>query len=270
MKTNLPRRTFIGASSASILLPAFGVANSVNRRQDGSATDLHDSFPQTSRDQAKAIVSASHFRFDEVKRLVKENRALAKASWDWGFGDWETAIGAASHTGQRKIVEFLIENGARPTVFSFAALDKVDSLRAICVDIPGIQGTLGPHGINLMIHAKKAKSKKVIEYLNDLGGADVSQPGRAISGSEAKPYLGAYQFGSGNADRFEVAMGKSIKNIGIRKQGGTLRYLSMFEPHVFSIYGAENVTIRFDIDSGGIAGSLSVEHGSFKLSARRI
>jgi hypothetical protein len=28
---------------------------------------------------------------------------LARAAWDWGFGDWETALGAASHMGSRPI-----------------------------------------------------------------------------------------------------------------------------------------------------------------------
>ena len=36
--------------------------------------------------------------------------ALARASWDWGYGDWETPIDAASHVGNRAIAEFLIAN----------------------------------------------------------------------------------------------------------------------------------------------------------------
>lgn len=61
-------------------------------------------FPQNEPSRVQAVVGASHGNFDRVKELISEQPALAKASWDWGFGDWETALGAASHTGRRQIV----------------------------------------------------------------------------------------------------------------------------------------------------------------------
>ena len=59
----------------------------------------------------------SHNDIKRVRELVERQPALARASLDWGFGDWETAIDAASHVGRRDIAEFLIANGARPTIF---------------------------------------------------------------------------------------------------------------------------------------------------------
>jgi hypothetical protein len=50
-------------------------------------------------------------------------RQCVRAAWDWGFGDWEDALGACSHTGNREIAGYLIER-ARPTIFSAAMLDR--------------------------------------------------------------------------------------------------------------------------------------------------
>ena len=66
---------------------------------------------------------------------------LSKATFDWGFGDWETALGAASHVGSREIAELLIANGAHPTIFSAAMLGQLDAVKAFVEAAPGIQKT---------------------------------------------------------------------------------------------------------------------------------
>jgi len=53
-------------------------------------------------------VVVAHFNLARVKELVGRHATLAKAAWDWGFGDWETALGAASHVGNRDIAELLL------------------------------------------------------------------------------------------------------------------------------------------------------------------
>ncbi|MDP2956440.1 MAG: hypothetical protein Q8N53_08455 [Longimicrobiales bacterium] len=79
--------------------------------------------------------------------------ALPKASWDWGFGDWESPLGAAAHTGQREIARYLLTMGARPTLFSAAMLGQLNVVRSFIEAQPGSQAIRGPHGINLMRHA---------------------------------------------------------------------------------------------------------------------
>src|ERR1051325_5140636 len=86
----------------------------------------HDSFPSQPPDVVKEMVSVSHGNVKRVKELVKMHPALAKAAWDWGFGDWETALGAASHVGNREIAELLIEQGAPPTIFSATMLGQLE------------------------------------------------------------------------------------------------------------------------------------------------
>src|SRR5262249_873560 len=60
-------------------------------------------FPGTPPELAREMVAVSHGNVKRVRELVEAHPALAKAAWDWGFGDWETALGAASHVGNREI-----------------------------------------------------------------------------------------------------------------------------------------------------------------------
>jgi hypothetical protein len=100
------------------------------------------------------MVTVAHGNIERVRELVEAQPTLAKAAWDWGFGDWETALGAASHTGGREIAEYLIAKGARPSVFSAAMLGQLDVVKAFVAAQPGVQRILGPHSIPLLAHAK--------------------------------------------------------------------------------------------------------------------
>ena len=107
-------------------------------------------------------------------RLSRSSRRYARASMDWGFGDWETCIDAAAHVGNKPIADFLLSHGARPTIFSAAMMGQLDAVKAFVAARPGIQKTLGPHGITLMSHARAggADAAPVVQYLKQLGDAD--------------------------------------------------------------------------------------------------
>lgn len=38
------------------------------------------------------VVGASHSNFEQVRELVSRRPELSLATWDWAFGDWETAL----------------------------------------------------------------------------------------------------------------------------------------------------------------------------------
>jgi hypothetical protein len=96
----------------------------------------------------------AHGDLGVVTQFVEQQPAIVNAAWDWGGGDWETALGAAAHVGRRDIAEFLLEHGARMDVFAAAMLGEVGILRAMLEAQPGLRDARGPHGIPLIAHAE--------------------------------------------------------------------------------------------------------------------
>ncbi len=115
----------------------------------------------------EAFVSNAHGDLGEVKRLLEEQPTLMNAAWDWGGGDWETALGASAHMGEREIAIFLLERGARLDLFAAAMLGWVDVVRAALAAHPGVRDAKGPHGIPLIAHAQKggSRAREVVELL---------------------------------------------------------------------------------------------------------
>jgi hypothetical protein len=71
-------------------------------------------------DLVREIVLFAHSDGHRVQELLQQEPGLANAAWDWGGGDWETALGAAAHIGQRAIAIALLEAGARLDIFAAA------------------------------------------------------------------------------------------------------------------------------------------------------
>jgi hypothetical protein len=103
----------------------------------------------------EALVGNAHGDLSVVQRLLDATPTLVNAAWDWGGGDWETALGAASHMGRRDIAEFLIDHGARIDIFAAAMLGKTEIVRAMLDTFPDLIDAKGPHGIPLAAHAAK-------------------------------------------------------------------------------------------------------------------
>ena len=162
--------------------------------QQSSVPDapVSDLFPTQAPELAREMVTVSHYDLHHVKELVEARPSLARAAWDWGFGDWETALGAASHMGNRPIAEYLISKGARPSVFSSAMLGHLDVIKAFVAAQPGVQRIRGPHSISLLAHAKAGGevSRPVFDFLQSLGGAG-AEPLIPLTESESASIQGA-------------------------------------------------------------------------------
>lgn len=129
--------------------------------------------PPTAPDMVKEYVGKSHTDLDIVRDLVKKEPRLVYASWDWGAGDWETGLNAASHMGRRDIADFLIESGARLDAPAIFMLGLEPSAKAMIAAFPAIHKTPGAHGIPLLTHAIVGKSLPVFHLLI-AAGADVN------------------------------------------------------------------------------------------------
>lgn len=117
------------------------------------------------------MVLKSHSDLTRVQELVAQEAALVNAVWDWGGGDFESAIGAAAHTGQRAIALFLLENGARMDLYVAAMLGKLDVVKSILAAFPNARHIPGAHGIPLLVHAQMGgtDAAAVVAYLESLG-----------------------------------------------------------------------------------------------------
>ena len=113
------------------------------------------------------FVGKAHANLDGVKELLLREPALINSSWDWGGGDWETALGAAAHMGRRDIAAYLLEHGARLDLFAAAMLGTLDIVKATLETYPDSINIPGPHGISLIAHALAGGNEAipVYEYL---------------------------------------------------------------------------------------------------------
>jgi len=232
-------------------------------RVEASERAAIDTFPAQPPEVVREMVLVAHGNLKRVQELVEARPALAKAAVDWGFGDWEDALGAASHTGRREIAEYLIANGARPTLFSATMMGQLPVVKAFLAAHPGAQRIPGPHSISLLAHAKNggSQAKEVYSYLESLG--DAGAPSLAdLSQDEAAALAGTYVYGDGANDRIEIVADKT--QLTFVRKGTMGRPLMHLGNHAFYPAGASAVRIRFADDA------LTVHDPTLLFTARRV
>jgi hypothetical protein len=259
---DVSRRSFIATGSLGGLVAISGATAAVSAAKDA----MSESFPSHDPALARELVGVSHGNVQRVRELLAGRPALAKAVWDWGYGDWETALGAASHVGNREIAELLLGAGAPPTIFSAAMLGQLAVVQALVAATPGVQRVKGPHGISLLAHAKAGGATEVVKYLESLGDADPRYTNEPLSDSERAAILGTYAYGAGATERLTVL----VNNRGalmIKRESAVERNLFHLGSRVFHPSGAEAVRIRFA--AGDRAASVRVEDGATVVTAER-
>jgi hypothetical protein len=132
--------------------------------------DFPEHDPQIDRARVKRFVIAGHFNLAAVEKMLAEDPKLINGAIDWGNGDFETALGGASHMGRRDIAEFLLAHNARMDIFAATMLGKIDIVKAAVTAFPNIVHVPGPHKIPLIAHAEKGgpPAAAVLEFLRPL------------------------------------------------------------------------------------------------------
>lgn len=258
MNDAFSRRNFVTAAGI-FLAPAAALGD--------TSAPIPDTFPRQPPALVREMVIASHGNLKLVRELLALHPSLAKATWDWGFGDWESCLGAASHTGSREVAELLIANGARPSIFSAAMLGQLEVVQAFVAAQPGIQRIPGPHGLSLLTHAKFGgkQAEPVLRYLESLGDAG-SPAAVPITADELKQLTGVYSFGLAPADKIEVTL--SQNSLTFTRPGTFGRGLVHLGDRVFHPAGAEAVRIQFAAVEGAM--TLTVHDPTPVLTARRV
>ncbi len=169
MKTSfLSRRKFLSLSAASatgiLLAPKTSLAQTPQQNNRP---------PALNPELVKDFVIAGHGNLDRVKEMLVQAPGLLNATWDWGGGDFETALGGAGHMGRKDIAEFLINKGCRMDIFVATMLGKLDVVKAMLTAYPDLIHSKGPHGLTFLHHARKGgeEAALVLKYLESLGAA---------------------------------------------------------------------------------------------------
>jgi len=263
MRHLFSRRRFL--STTSIALPIAHLSGF--QQGEGTGAAVADTFPQQASAMVREAVVTSHGNVKRIRELVDAHPAMARAAYDWGFGDWEDCLGAASHVGNREIAEYLISKGARPTLYSATMLGQLDTVKAFIAAHPGAQRIPGPHSIPLLAHARAGgpAAAAVYSYLEGLGdaGAPKTEP---ISDEEKAALVGSYVFGRGAADRIEITLDKGALMF-LRTGMPFGRGLTHLGNKTFHPAGAAAVKVAF-ATSGG-ATTLTVTDGDIVVTATR-
>lgn len=178
MAEPISRREFATLSAGVVLAPSSPGDSPIARPteapfdRDYPAPDFTPSWkkPQLNRLLVQDFVIYAHSDPAMTEKLVTREPALINAAMDWGAGDWETALGGASHMGRRDIVALLLKHGARLDLFCAATMGLLDAVKAALTLEPNLINAKGPHGFTLHFHAQVGgkESEPVLDYLQSL------------------------------------------------------------------------------------------------------
>ncbi|HJU43479.1 MAG TPA: hypothetical protein VJ691_11715 [Vicinamibacterales bacterium] len=266
---SLTRRAFFSLTSTFGISSLAAKAWGQPAPQAPPAINPADAFPQLDPNLVRETVGASHRDLARVREAVERHPALARASIDWGFGDWESCLDAASHVGNKPIADFLLSHGARPTIFSAAMLGQLDVVKAFIAARPGIQKTYGPHGITLMAHARAGgpDAAPVVEYLKGLGDADIPLTSTSIEPAQRDALVGKYVYGPGPRDYFVIDVQRD--QLGIQRPLAPTRQLLHHTGNLaFFPTGAPSVKIVFVTEAGKVT-QFTVADPQLMVTAKR-
>jgi hypothetical protein len=265
------RRSFFSLTSglSALSVGAF-TARVLGQEAPPYAISSADAFPQLDPTLAKEAVGVSHVNLTRLREIVEKQPAYARAAMDWGYGDWETCIDAASHVGNRPIAEFLLANGARPTIFTAAMMGQLDVVKAFIAARPGVERQHGPHGITLMAHAKAGgpESAAVVQYLAGLGTADLPTPTRPLDSADRDALAGKYAYGPGARDYFTVGIRQ--ERVELDRPGGPGKHTIMHTGGLeFFPVGVPSTKVSFLRDNGRIT-QMTLVDPNITVIAKRV
>jgi len=183
MSQKTTRRLFLGTTGSAI---TWSVATAMGRSTEQDETGPRESAferdyeppkfkpswakEQLNRQLLQDFVIFAHSDLAMVKQLLEREPGLLNGAVDWGGGDFETALGGASHMGKHDIVGYLLERGARIDVFCAAMTGQIDAVRSFLTLQPALIDAKGPHGFSLHFHAQVGgeRSAAVLDYLQSI------------------------------------------------------------------------------------------------------
>lgn len=184
MSNSISRRSFFSAATVLAISPSVLAQETPKQgpveasfSRDYPAPDFKPSWrkSQLNRTMLQDFVIYAHSDLEMTKRLLKREPTLLNGFMDWGGGDWESALGGASHMGRRDIVEFLLERGARMDIFCATMMGQLEAVKAMLTFQPKLIDSRGPHGFTLHFHGQLAgkEADKMVAYLQSVKKIDL-------------------------------------------------------------------------------------------------
>jgi hypothetical protein len=230
-------------------------------------------FPKQNEDLAREFVGVCHTKFDRAKELLDAHPGLVHAATDWGFGDWETGLGAASHVGRREIALLLIERGARVDIFAAAMLGWTDTVRAMLAAAPALSRALGPHNIPLLAHSKAGgeMATETARYVESLGDADrsPSKAARPLTAEQQGVFVGEYALDGATSDAHRFAIVVDRAQLSMKPKAGSSRGVFVIGENEFFPVGVPSVRLRFEVMDGK-ATAVVIADGAMTVRAVRL
>lgn len=124
---------------------------------------------QPTPDDIRSFVMAAHFDFEQVKaKLEADPRLLNVVVEDFN----ESALGAASHVGNRAIAEYLLSQGASLTMCAAVMLGLRDEIKRFLTKDPALANAREAHGFSALYHAAINGDVAITELLYAHGGRE--------------------------------------------------------------------------------------------------
>ena len=156
------------------------------------------------QEEINDFVIASHFNLAKVKEVLRLHPQLVNANAVWQ----ETPVQAASHMGNRQIIEYLLSEGAPLDVFTASVLGMSDRVRQFIEEDPNVVNTRGVHTFSILYFPAVGGQVEVAEYLVEHGAEiDTREPGNT-------PLHGAAGFGRLEMTRWLLDHGANINARG--------------------------------------------------------
>ena len=121
--------------------------------------------PQLTPEIIREFVIASHFNLEKVRTMLADQPALLTVQHQWGEGDFEDGLGAASHVGNRPIAEFFLAQGVPLSVCAAAMLGRTSDVAAFIQADAAQANAHGAHNIPILFHAAMSGDTALTDLL---------------------------------------------------------------------------------------------------------
>ena len=125
--------------------------------------------PLIEKDEIDEFVGVAHNSLEKTQKMLKANPLILNGASQLAKGDFETALGGASHMGRKDIADLLISHGARMDIFTFAFLGYSELVKQLVKRQPQLLNSYGPHGFTLLHHAKVGKQTALANWIESQG-----------------------------------------------------------------------------------------------------